>query len=172
MREEYSFNPSGSMDYFGRTPSWLPMPFYFRVSILLGQWITLEGRAGVDDSTSKPGFNPSGSMDYFGSTKETAWVSANDVFQSFWVNGLLWKRRRATGFFRVSSVSILLGQWITLEVHSMPTARAMQKFQSFWVNGLLWKYIVLAEPIQHENPFQSFWVNGLLWKLKATTGNA
>ena len=36
-------------------------------------------------------------------------------FQSFWVNGLLWKM---TDFYRVTkikTVSILLGQWITLE---------------------------------------------------------
>ena len=87
-----------------------------------------------------------------------------DGFQSFWVNGLLWKFRIVRKVGDVFEVSILLGQWITLEGFGVVAPKnRLRKFQSFWVNGLLWKiirelpYCVLAK-------FQSFWVNGLLWK--------
>ena len=60
-------------------------------------------------------------MDYFGRAKvgTEEWVDA--TFQSFWVNGLLWKglpclRESVTP----ESVSILLGQWITLEGRKRP----------------------------------------------------
>ena len=36
-------------------------------------------------------------------------------FQSFWVNGLLWKHCLRCKYENELEVSILLGQWITLE---------------------------------------------------------
>ena len=62
-------------------------------------------------------------------------------FQSFWVNGLLWKKVGALVHIWQLPVSILLGQWITLEdiIGFYGVDRAVYQFQSFWVNGLLWK---------------------------------
>ena len=86
------------------------------VSILLGQWITLEDIESRKFGRNFRSFNPSGSMDYFGSSlKKHIYVVQERV-------------------------SILLGQWITLEVGSGdPAMNAVGLFQSFWVNGLLWK---------------------------------
>ena len=65
-----SFNPSGSMDYFGRLILNYKELFGWVVSILLGQWITLEEDiAKVENNILK-------------------------LFQSFWVNGLLWKNHQ------------------------------------------------------------------------------
>ena len=80
-------------------------------------------------------------MDYFGRTTSERKMSIRFVFQSFWVNGLLWKLAFVVSFiviflsfnpsgsmdyfgrlgfldihFANLVVSILLGQWITLEV--------------------------------------------------------
>ena len=60
-------------------------------------------------------FNPSGSMDYFGRFANPVKPGSRILFQSFWVNGLLWKLFSVTSYNRLHSVSILLGQWITLE---------------------------------------------------------
>ena len=162
------FNPSGSMDYFGR-------PFCFvknfrtdRVSILLVQWITLEDLKYILTTLFELCFNPSGSMDYFGSLPKVQFFHCFFMFQSFWFNGLLWKKLWANRFqidilfqsfwfngllwksFRIfwsrkgKQVSILLVQWITLEAGKMCwgiTGAVM--FQSFWFNGLLWKSTTL-----------------------------
>ena len=61
-----SFNPSGSMDYFGSFSGLGLQSLFLNVSILLGQWITLEERGNLKIWRCKAGFNPSGSMDYFG----------------------------------------------------------------------------------------------------------
>ena len=86
------------------------------VSILLAQWITLEAGQGCGLEVVKQGFNPSGSMDYFGSFSVMPSTASKNQFQSFWVNGLLWKTNWTIEAHRSSWVSILLGQWITLEV--------------------------------------------------------
>ena len=62
------------------------------------------------------GFNPSGSMDYFGSGLDYISVANFVVFQSFWFNGLLWKIFSIVKTLSQFTVSILLVQWITLEV--------------------------------------------------------
>ena len=103
------------MDYFGRQLArafarWDPL-----VSILLGQWITLEVTSAKIDIAALVGFNPSGSMDYFGSWRFVLSCLCPVVFQSFWVNGLLWKNLES----EEKDFDLL--------------------FQSFWVNGLLWK---------------------------------
>ena len=64
-------------------------------------------------------FNPSGSMDYFGRLNAIDEIRIEAMFQSFWVNGLLWK------------------------IKNDLTRETERLFQSFWVNGLLWKYQVL-----------------------------
>ena len=64
-------------------------------------------------------FNPSGSMDYFGSTKVGKVFTSQFLFQSFWVNGLLWKVDFPSGATSRRKVSILLGQWITLEEYAV-----------------------------------------------------
>ena len=89
----FGFNPSGSMDYFGRRP--------WKTSRKWGK-----------------GFNPSGSMDYFGRLSLTLFQNTVLKFQSFWVNGLLWK----FNFIKTQNCGV-------------------SGFQSFWVNGLLWKLI-------------------------------
>ena len=104
-------------------------------------------------------------MDYFGRFTPLGRRELPYVFQSFWVNGLLWKRRRGENLRARAKVSILLGQWITLEVHLKNIYMWYRReFQSFWVNGLLWKLYLPTNP-KHTIRFQSFWVNGLLWKL-------
>ena len=185
------------------------------VSILLGQWITLEGKLGGDDLEDIQRFNPSGSMDYFGSLWSITSRTKRVVFQSFWVNGLLWKpawvlrgtlwsvsfnpsgsmdyfgRRSTSGnHCCLKSVSILLGQWITLEVSSviMPAftmacfnpSGSMDYFgrkkqlmvgpskTSFNPSGSMdyfgsWGIGLLPDLYRW---FQSFWVNGLLWKTR------
>ena len=153
------------MDYFGRALIVTCTSITSKVSILLGQWITLE----VD--------------------KHLCWLNAPLKFQSFWVNGLLWKKCWECRSMTWWAVSILLGQWITLEeavAHwcagttsgfnpsgsmdyfgSAPfnneIGRALE-FQSFWVNGLLWKDCEINVTSNYISEFQSFWVNGLLWK--------
>ena len=62
-----------------------------KVSILLGQWITLEVPIDHCHAGSVIGFNPSGSMDYFGRPSAATHQQGVARFQSFWVNGLLWK---------------------------------------------------------------------------------
>ena len=185
------FNPSGSMDYFGSIQFYVYLFVLHFVSILLGQWITLEVTRKYNIWGSKgKSFNPSGSMDYFGRAIRRVRKKANTQFQSFWVNGLLWKSASPFQLRNLFNVSILLGQWITLEdfngLEWMPWNGRM--FQSFWVNGLLWKYysvfprlsakkvsILLGQWItlevihtvqvtDRDGTFQSFWVNGLLWK--------
>ena len=138
--EARCFNPSGSMDYFGRrgvfqanTVETEFQSFWVNgllwkivcvvedisqsseVSILLGQWITLEESYGNAPLQAYPCFNPSGSMDYFGSETTQHELEIAAMFQSFWVNGLLWKVTIRTATEGAGSVSILLGQWITLE---------------------------------------------------------
>ena len=54
-------------------------------------------------------------MDYFGSFFEEFPFFSSLLFQSFWVNGLLWKNTREIAKTFWFLVSILLGQWITLE---------------------------------------------------------
>ena len=54
-------------------------------------------------------------MDYFGSRKEGVTTIVLNPFQSFWVNGLLWKGYSKSSKSSKRQVSILLGQWITLE---------------------------------------------------------
>ena len=208
------FNPSGSMDYFG---SYKPYKFCKMLN---------------------PRFNPSGSMDYFGSAAVAKaktiplpvsillgqWITLEDIFrygdaalsilrfQSFWVNGLLWKGRLYSAYSEQVSVSILLGQWITLEVCSCSTrlmpsscfnpSGSMDYFGSFAKyaietrNGgfnpsgsmdyfgrtLRTTFMDLnfcfnpsgsmdyfgsggfKPPVMPAIKFQSFWVNGLLWK--------
>ena len=109
------FNPSGSMDYFGRPNEMTVANKYGRVSILLGQWITLEDGLGCVFELLDGGFNPSGSMDYFGSLRCLVGRTIVSRFQSFWVNGLLWKAQWCSYQYQKNTVSILLGQWITLE---------------------------------------------------------
>ena len=61
-------------------------------------------------------------MDYFG--RQISRQSASKIavkFQSFWVNGLLWKQTGSGCGNMKSSVSILLGQWITLEAATTKT---------------------------------------------------
>ena len=86
------------------------------VSILLGQWITLEDIVVRHSGELLQGFNPSGSMDYFGSPENEDVLLLIASFQSFWVNGLLWKTIAILALSPPIVVSILLGQWITLEV--------------------------------------------------------
>ena len=89
-----------------------------------------------------------------------------------------------------SLVSILLSQWIWLEVSVLHiTKNGQGMFQSFWVNGFGWKGILpnrfqdyqkvsillsqwiwleVAECIKRKEnqlKFQSFWVNGFGWKM-------
>ena len=121
------FNPSGSMDYFGSFP-WLllrPLPpsfqsFWFNGLLWKAAWLT--GRELISYC-----FNPSGSMDYFGSPRPVVSAFVVTWFQSFWFNGLLWKIM----FFYASAiqnlVSILLVQWITLEVLSLAAIARMMK---------------------------------------------
>ena len=159
------FNPSGSMDYFGSFCCIRRIIEDFWVSILLGQWITLEVKKTRVATLTIYSFNPSGSMDYFGRVRIKKICMEMCKFQSFWVNGLLWKTR---------ANQIRKYYWW---------------FQSFWVNGLLWKnaasiptellfrcfnpsgsmdYFGSADTVYINaayRRFQSFWVNGLLWKL-------
>ena len=86
-----SFNPSGSMDYFGRVHTSFQPLLSARVSILLGQWITLEVPDRFTVTLKRACFNPSGSMDYFGRMLRGNRRMIALPFQSFWVNGLLWK---------------------------------------------------------------------------------
>ena len=115
-----SFNPSESMDLVGRRCRYYLGPKTWLVSILLSQWIWLEGvdikrhRRGVD------GFNPSESMDLVGRKPRCVFVQLPHGFQSFWVNGFGWKditKQLNTCLF---SVSILLSQWIWLEAPPAP----------------------------------------------------
>ena len=161
------FNPSGSMDYFGRRNELETRVFpYNIVSILLVQWITLEGHTGREfnvfifsfnpsgsmdyfgscifeahkQAVVFSGFNPSGSMDYFGSVTTELSTITLALFQSFWFNGLLWKIPTFYVLIADIRVSILLVQWITLEDGGLcQHLLPYYKFQSFWVNGLLWK---------------------------------
>ena len=111
-----SFNPSGSMDYFGRLFGAVALriesqfqSFWFNgllwklassrcsslathVSILLVQWITLEEISVNLNHSNTFCFNPSGSMDYFGRGHKHEKQRQCGKFQSFWFNGLLWKR--------------------------------------------------------------------------------
>ena len=80
-------------------------------------------------------------MDYSGSSILQPEYSCSLLFQSFCINGLLWKF-----FFTVKIlqnekfVSILLYQWITLEVNDPFFNKSRNlPFQSFCINGLLWK---------------------------------
>ena len=57
-------------------------------------------------------------MDYFGRKGRQILLKFQDLFQSFWVNGLLWKGRWFESSRVFIIVSILLGQWITLEVEA------------------------------------------------------
>ena len=103
------------MDYFGRY-FFLFDIFTINVSILLGQWITLEGNVVV------------------------ASHGVMVLFQSFWVNGLLWKRHTALVVhdflvrFNPSGSMDYFGRVPTFERPFLKST-----FQSFWVNGLLWK---------------------------------
>ena len=55
------------MDYFGRNCVSPELGLHVLVSILLGQWITLEVNIIAKVCKFFMRFNPSGSMDYFGS---------------------------------------------------------------------------------------------------------
>ena len=87
-------------------------------------------------------FNPSVSMDYSGRINFKPLDQLCPKFQSFCINGLLWK----------NSAYIL-------------KAYAFE-FQSFCINGLLWKYMRCSPPPKPVLMFQSFCINGLLWKIE------
>ena len=61
-------------------------------------------------------FNPSESMDLVGSPKALRTLVEDMGFQSFWVNGFGWKDLGLRRYKDTTYVSILLGQWIWLEV--------------------------------------------------------
>ena len=86
-------------------------------------------------------------------------------FQSFWVNGFGWKFRHQDKKPPSLSVSILLSQWIWLEVRfCSKTIQFVKLFQSFWVNGFGWKSPRSRAWDTPSKEFQSFWVNGFGWK--------
>ena len=124
----------------------------------------------------------SGRLDAYIEAKE------EEMFQSFCVNGFLWKFQNRQLHCQLLFVSILLCQWIPLEEKdlwrasfdgwsfnpsvSMDSSGSrifpnrnpwMIQFQSFCVNGFLWKFRPKAV-VAKEVWFQSFCVNGFLWK--------
>ena len=104
-------------------------------------------------------------MDLVGSLQFVTDASEIYKFQSFWVNGFGWKKRYTPYVLHFKLVSILLSQWIWLEVPPVKvTENAEQMFQSFWVNGFGWKGGWADTFFSSAFVFQSFWVNGFGWK--------
>ena len=207
-----SFNPSESMDLVGSSIRWskqqnLPQFQSFwvngfgwkkrfgeasilrlQVSILLSQWIWLEEKPPKSWLGPFVSFNPSESMDLVGRRVEATVTLRQGVFQSFWVNGFGWKKIKGSGTLCISTVSILLSQWIWLE-----DGLAWDNSGGKPVSILLSQWIWLEDNCSYQhyavracfNPsesmdlvgsgqsetssiafssFQSFWVNGFGWK--------
>ena len=135
-----SFNPSVSMDYSGTRHFFFCVEYFFFVSILLYQWITLEPVMFVGWLQGDLGFNPSVSMDYSGTLRAKAvWTFTRTVsillYQ--WITLERYYYLNVRG--HPTKVSILLYQWITLEPNFFKSAIVQSdKFQSFCINGLLW----------------------------------
>ena len=121
------FNPSGLMDYFGssETISKSEIPMGFNPSGLMDYF----GSSYCACSCSgELRFNPSGLMDYFGRIAAPNAPIYTAKFQSFWVNGLLWKVPKLK-----------------------KTLERLCLFQSFWVNGLLWKKLIFWVMLELQN---------------------
>ena len=184
-----SFNPSVSMDYSGRVIGRNFRGIFHRfqsfcingllwkrwrkfwgkntefVSILLYQWITLEAFSSWKITSRIWSFNPSVSMDYSGRSSFFTGGSSSLEFQSFCINGLLWKRNNQRAGLSMAYVSILLYQWITLE----EPIRYAQAVGIHCVSILLYQWITLEVfetflRFLGAFLFQSFCINGLLWK--------
>ena len=87
----FSFNPSVSMDSSGRNRGIEFLLLWLLVSILLCQWIPLEAVRDFSHVKTEDCFNPSVSMDSSGRLRTQSVFSAQLLFQSFCVNGFLWK---------------------------------------------------------------------------------
>ena len=128
-------------------------------------------------------------MDLVGSYEISFNLSISNLFQSFWVNGFGWKFANLLNLLCLSLVSILLSQWIWLEVasfehYTIPYNR-VSILLSQWIWLEVWTVIRSCSAWSGFNPsesmdlvgskehvlgqaarleFQSFWVNGFGWK--------
>ena len=180
------------MDLVGRNRLPWGKDIHIAVSILLSQWIWLEGWADT--------FFSSAFVKVSILLSQWIWLEANTHslilklelrFQSFWVNGFGWKHNFHRIINRSIRVSILLSQWIWLEVPldgSLTTPEVcFNPSESMDLVGRLgvpicpldrqWVSILLSQWIWLEVlllvlfliaffSFQSFWVNGFGWKLE------
>ena len=170
-RHGRSFNPSVSMDYSGSFS-------VSRINLLVVS------------------FNPSVSMDYSGRKLSLDDAVNYGKFQSFCINGLLWKN-----YFDLQYISRIFCFNPSVSMDYSGSRLAFTKsagfmlFQSFCINGLLWKKtiappvsvygifvsILLYQWITLEAfltvpklpkiiTFQSFCINGLLWNVHGHRG--
>ena len=141
----------------------------YSVSILLSQWIWLEGSQKSCAICSMIGFNPSESMDLVGSAGGDSFLAVYFLFQSFWVNGFGWKHPTRAGEKVRKLVSILLSQWIWLEVGErgkwIDQLICFNPSESMDLVGSNCRIVQYSRSCR----FQSFWVNGFGWKITART---
>ena len=79
---EACFNPSFSVDISGRKANLKPLYLHNPVSILVFQWIYLEGKTKRGAVRSLAGFNPSFSVDISGRVPTPEQRNAQITFQS------------------------------------------------------------------------------------------
>ena len=85
-------------------------------------------------------------MDYSGTLVAFSASKELYLFQSFCINGLLWNYLFFRDQSREIQVSILLYQWITLELHVIYFKNfTLTMFQSFCINGLLWNDLAILD---------------------------